>query len=65
MTDHNMIPRDSYADSLLLNITELKPGLTIEKDAYAEDLLYNMGDLKGMNILPCEKVTPGNRNMLK
>jgi hypothetical protein len=40
----NIIPKDPYADALLLNIKVMKPGVVIKRDAYADGLLHYVQD---------------------
>ena len=35
----NKIPKDAYADALLLNVKVLRSGAVIKRDAYADGLL--------------------------
>ena len=54
----NNIPKDPYADDLLLNVTVLKAGLSIKRDAYADGLLNYVQDEAHANMFPVDEKAP-------
>ena len=54
----NNIPRDAYADALLLNVKLLKSGAVIKRDAYADGLLNYVHDEAITAKLPVDEEAP-------
>ena len=51
----NTIPKDPYADALLLNVKTLQSGAVIKRDAYADGLLHYVHDEAIRAILPVDE----------
>ena len=56
----NSIPKDPYADALLLNLKSSMPGAIIKKDAYAEALLNGSPGGTASSLFPVDVEAPVN-----
>lgn len=56
----NNIPKDAYADALLLNVQLLKAGAVIKRDAYADELLHYVQDTAASPTIPLNEKAPDN-----
>ncbi len=50
----NTIPKDPYADTLLLNVKISIPGAIIKRDTYADGLLNYVHDKVGTTVFPVD-----------